>query len=143
VVSNIQKGAVVRAARRIDHATVGDSDRIHRRLEDFVELRTIPVGGTDVSRAEWCVLSQSVEGRLEEQAVAPLSEQQLTVRQQIQRLWRRRRHRTIRPPRFDPPMLARGQKFLFKKLSLFGPVCAPTHERGPHGAATNTIEEKS
>src|ERR1700733_4209437 len=92
----LQEAAVVWAERRIDHATVGDSNRIHRRLEDPVELRTIPIGGTDVGRAEWCVPSQSIEGCLEEQSVQPLPEQQLTVRQQIERLelWRRLSHRT-------------------------------------------------
>ena len=78
----LQEGAVVWAERRIDHATVGDSNRIHRRLEDPVELRTIPIGGTDVGRAEWCVPSQSIEACLEEQSVLPPPEQQLTVRQQ-------------------------------------------------------------
>ncbi len=93
---SLQEGAVVWAERRIDHATVGDSNRVHRRLEDPVELRTIPIGGTDVGRAEWCVPSQSIEGCLEEQSVLPLPEQQLTVRQQIERLelWRRLSHRT-------------------------------------------------
>jgi len=92
----LQERAVVWSERRIDHATVGDSNRIHRRLEDPVELRTIPIGGTDVGRAEWCVPSQSIEGCLEEQSVLLLPEQQLTVRQQIERLelWRRLSHRT-------------------------------------------------
>src|ERR1700733_14956118 len=82
----LQEAAVVWAKRRIDHATVGDSNRIHRRLEDLVELRTIPVGGTDVGRAELCIPGQSVECRLEQGAVPVLPEQQLTVRQQIERL---------------------------------------------------------
>src|SRR6202048_2440145 len=92
----LQEGAVVWAERRIDHAMVDDSNRVHRRLEDRVELRTIPIGGTDVGRAEWCVPSQSIKGCLEEQSVLPLPEQQLTVRQQIERLalWRRLSHRT-------------------------------------------------
>jgi len=90
----LQEGAVVRAERRIDHATVGESNRVHRHLENPVELRTIPIGGTDVGRAEWCVASQSIEGSLEQQSVLPLPEQQLTVRQQIERLelWRRLSH---------------------------------------------------
>ena len=92
----LQEGAVVRAERRIDHATVGESNRVHRHLENPVELRTIPIGGTDVGRAERCVPSQSIEGSLEQQSVLPLPEQQLTVRQQIERLelWRRLSHRT-------------------------------------------------
>src|SRR5215213_5297513 len=71
----LQKGAVVWAERRIDHATIGDSNRIHRRLEDAVELRTIPIGSTDVGRAEWCVPSQSIQGCLEDHSVLPLPEQ--------------------------------------------------------------------
>jgi hypothetical protein len=35
----------------------------------------------------------------------------------------------------------RRQKFLLKKLSGFGAVCAPTCERGLQGAATDTNEE--
>src|ERR1700738_469975 len=92
----LQEGAVVWAERRIDHETVGDSNRVHRRVEDPVELRTIPIGGADVGRAEWCVPSQSIEGYLEERSVPRVPEQQLTVRQQIERLelWRRLSHRT-------------------------------------------------
>ena len=108
----LQEGAVVWAERRIDHATVGDSNRIHRRLKDPVELRTIPIGGTDVGRAEWCVASQSIEGRFEEQSVLPLPEQQLTVRQKIERLelWRSVNHGTqsdASPLASEPPEFAR------------------------------------
>ena len=66
---------------------VGDSNCVHRRLEyPAANSGRSPIGGTDVSRAEWCVPSQSIEGCLEEQSVLPLPEQQLTVRQQIERL---------------------------------------------------------
>ena len=87
----IEESVIVRAERRFDHASIGDSHGIHCRLEDSVELGTITVGGADVRRGQRCVLDQRFEGGFEQQFVATLPEQQLTVRQQIERsgLWRR------------------------------------------------------
>jgi len=85
------------AARELEHIAQLNHRPSHRRLEDPVELRTIPIGGTDVGRAQWCVPSQSIEGCLEEQSALPLwscGAVSVTAHRQTPARWREK------PPEF-------------------------------------------